>query len=94
MGTVEIAGGEEFCAELIAAEAFDYPLAEYEKVSLQLPQPGFVYAPVARNQQAGYAYICIDGKVVGKVPLVYGRTVEQTKEKKLSFWDKLFREEG
>ena len=94
LGTVEIAGGEEFCAELIAAEAFDYPLAEYEKVSLQLPQPGFVYAPVARNQQASYAYICIDGKAVGKVPLVYGRTVEQTKEKKLSFWDKLFREEG
>ena len=65
-------------------------MAENEKVSLALVGPGFVYAPVAAGADAGFAYVCIDGNAVGKVPLCYGETVEQVKEEEKSFLEKLF----
>ena len=32
----------------------------------------------------------IEGKAVGKVPVVYGATIEQTQPEEKSFWQKLF----
>ena len=92
LGTVEIAGGEEQNVQLIAAEDFDYALADDERVTIISRGTGFVYAPVAQNQASGFAYVCIDGNAVGKINLVYGDTVEQVKSKK-SFWSKLFGED-
>ena len=89
VGTVEIAGGDAGTAELIAGESFSYPLAFGETVQIQLPKPGFVYAPVVCGQEAGEAYVCIDGKAVGTVPLIYGQTIEQIPEEKLPFWKRL-----
>lgn len=89
VGTVEIAGGDAGTAELIAGENFSYPLASGETVQIQLPKPGFVYAPVVCGQEAGEAYVCIDGKAVGTVPLIYGRTIEQIQEEKSPFWKRL-----
>ena len=91
VGYVEIAGGDAGSVELVAAEGFSFPLAQDEEYQLVLQQPGFVYAPVAKEQQAGYVYICIGDSVVGKVPVVYGETVEQMKEEKPSFWQRIFR---
>ena len=55
-----------------------------------MPGPGFVYAPAVEGADAGLAYVLIEGKAVGKIPLVYGQTVEQTKEEeKNSFLQKL-----
>ena len=31
---------------------------------------------VRKMQEAGFAYVCLNGKPVGKIPLVYGETVE------------------
>ena len=36
------------------------------------------------------AHVLLDGAPVGKVPLVYGQTIEQTKEEKPNFWKRLF----
>lgn len=92
LGTVEVAGGAVGTAPLIAAQNFSYAMAVGEKVTLELPGMGFVYAPVAENQNAGYAHILVDGTSVGKVELVYGQTVERQPDPKRSFWQKLFGE--
>ena len=90
LGTFEIAGGQVGAVELLAAEDFSYAIAADEAVSIQLNGPGFVYAPVAEGGDAGFAYICLNGKAVGKLPMIYGQTVEKVTEEEKSFWDKLF----
>ena len=89
LGSVEIAGGQEGSAQLIAAEDFEYSLAEDEQAEIVITGPGFVYAPIAEGAEAGYAHICIDGRSVGKVPLIYGETVEKVPEAEKSFWERL-----
>lgn len=91
LGTLEIASGEYPFVSILAAEDFSYALADGEKTSIILPNPGFVYAPVVQWEDAGYAYVCLDNAVVGKIPLVYGETVEQIREDKTSRWDWLLR---
>lgn len=90
VGFAEIAGGQSGCVQLLAADDFDYALSPDEKVTLLIPGPGFVYAPVAEGADAGYAHVCIDGKSVGKVQLCYGETVEMMTEEEMTFWDRLF----
>jgi len=90
LGTQEVAGGSAGQVGLIAAEDFCYAMAEGETVSIELPGSGFVYAPVAEGQSAGYAHIFLDGAPVGKIELVYGETVEQEQEEKQSIWERLF----
>ena len=90
LGAQAVAGGQEGSVRLIAAEDFSFAVAESERLSLELPGSGFVYAPVAEGQSAGFAHVLLDGAPVGKVPLVYGQTIEQTKEEKPNFWKRLF----
>ena len=90
VGTLEVAGGQRRRVELIAAEDFSYSLAAEEHPVLMIPGPGFVYAPVAEGADAGYAYVLIAGKAVGKVPIVYGETIEQERTEKKSFLEKFF----
>lgn len=91
VGTVDIVGGDRGMVTLVADEHFECALAPQEQVTLVLPGTGFLYAPVAMGAKAGYAYVMIDGEAVGKIPLVYGQTVEQnvTEEKK-SIFQKIF----
>ena len=89
LGTAEVAGGQAGQVELLAGEDFSYALAPGEQVTLELPGAGFVYAPVKEGETAGVAHVLLDGKSVGSVELIYGRTVEQTKAPKRSFWQKL-----
>ena len=86
LGMAEIAGGEAGSVELLAAVDFDYALASDEEAELILPGTGFVYAPVTAGADAGFAHVCVDGRSVGKIPLIYGETVEQTQEKEKNFW--------
>ncbi len=90
LGTVELAGGQAGMAHLVAGESFAYALTAEETPQIILPGPGFVYAPVAQGQAAGYAYICLGDTAVGKVKLIYGETVEQEQIQEKSFWEKLF----
>jgi D-alanyl-D-alanine carboxypeptidase len=90
LGTADVVSGQSEKVQLLAAEGFSYPLATDEQVEIILSGPGFAFAPVVQGGKAGYAYICIGDACVGKVPLVYGQTVEQEIVKKKSFWSRLF----
>jgi D-alanyl-D-alanine carboxypeptidase len=91
LGTLQVFSGTEESVGLLAAEEFTFPLAAQERWSLILPQPGFVFAPVVMGGNAGFAYVCVDDKIVGKIPMIYGKTVEmQPEEKKKHFWEDWF----
>ena len=88
VGTVEVLGSGQ--ADLVAKEDFVYSLAENERLSFAIPGPGFVYAPVVEGADAGFANVLLEGKAVGRLPLVYGQTLEQKQPEEKSFWKKLF----
>ena len=90
IGAVRIAGGQAGQVQLVADTDFDYALCEGETVQIQLNGPGFVYAPAVQGAEAGFAHVCIGGKAVGKIPLVYGETVEKIPEEEKNFIEKLF----
>lgn len=89
MGFAQIVGGDQGQVQLLAEEDFDYALAPDEEVSLLIPGTGFVYAPVTAGAEAGFVHVCVDGSSVGKVPLIYGQTIEKIQDTKNSFWDRL-----
>ena len=90
VGTAEIAGGVCDGVELIAKAGFSYYLSEGEEPEICLPAPGFVYAPVAAGQDAGFAQIYLNNQWIGNVPLVFGRTVEQKSQPEPNLWEQLF----
>ncbi len=90
VGSVSVAGGTAGFVDVIACETFTFSLRAGETWHLELPDPGFVYAPVVRGQSAGYAHVLVEGKPIGKVPISYGETVEQEKEVRLPWWNRLF----
>ncbi len=92
LGSLEVVGGLAECVDLVADEGFVYPVKPDERITVCLQNPGFAYAPVVMDDFAGYAYICVDGKAVGKVRLLYSDTVEQYTPPKKSFFKKLFGE--
>ena len=77
VGSVQIMGGQTGYAPLLAADDFSYALSADEEPQILVSGSGFAYAPVSVGADAGFAHICIDGKSIGKIPLVYGETVEQ-----------------
>ena len=89
MGSIELLGGQRAQVQLLAAEDFSYAFADDEKYVIVLPGPGFAYAPVAAGQSAGFANILLDTRMVGKVPLVFGETIEMEQEQKIPFWKRL-----
>ena len=89
LGEVEIAGGDQEKVQLIAMDSFSFPLSDSEQPMIYLPHPGFVYAPVAECQEAGYAQVYLDDRWIGKVKLVYGKSVEQEIDQEPSLWKRL-----
>ncbi len=87
---LEVAGGMQGTVDILAEEDFYYSLAENEHPVLMMPGPGFVYSPVTEWADAGYAYVLLQGKAVGKIPVVYGQTVEKEEAQELTLWEKLF----
>ena len=90
LGDVEIVGGEVRRAEIVAGADFSFPVAKEERPQTVLSGQRFVYAPVTAGADAGFAYVLIEGKAIGKIPVVYGTTVEQEPEEK-RFFEKYFR---
>ena len=88
--TLEVVGGEVGTVSVLAAEDFSYALAQEEEPFVMLPGPGFVYAPAVEGADAGYAYVVLEGKAIGKVPVVFGQTVEQKPEETVSHRRRLF----
>ena len=87
-------GGMGDKVEILAAEDFSYAVAKEETLQLALPGPGFAYAPVVEGASAGWVYALIGGNAIGKIPTVYGATIEKTvpEEKSLSqkLWDRIW----
>lgn len=93
VGTLEVVGGEGEKVQVLAKEDFDFCLAPEEHPQLALPGPGFVYAPAVAGGDAGFVYVLIEGNAVGKVPVVYGETIEQVPEaEKPSAWRRFLEE--
>ena len=91
LGKVAVVGGEfDRYVPVVSQEDFCYALAPGEKVQTAVPGPGFVYAPAVAGSDAGFGYVLINGKAVGKVKAVYGATVEQAKTEEKNIWQKLF----
>jgi len=92
VAVLDVLGGEAAKVEILAAEDFAYALAPEEQPRLAMPGPGFVYAPAVEGADAGHAYVLIEGNAVGKVPVVYGQTVERKQEEETTLWRKLVRQ--
>ncbi len=90
LGTVPVLGGTEKEVKIIAQEDFFYPLAEGETPQIRLSNKSFFYAPVAEGGDAGFAYICLENKAVGKVRLAFADTVEQKIPQRKRFWEYWF----
>lgn len=90
VGVCQVEGGTAEQTGLLAGADFSYALRQEERVELRIPGLSFAYAPVAAGAPAGWAYICVDDVPVGKVPLVYGETVELLPREPLPFWKRLF----
>ena len=91
IGSLEVVGGENCRVEVLAAEDFDYALTAEEDPQVVLYGPGFVYAPAVQGADAGIAYVLIAGKAIGKIPLVFGETIEQIPETEKPLWEKLWK---
>ncbi len=91
LGTVEIAGGTSGYTDLVANEDFYFSMMKSEEAEIIIQGPDFVYAPVVKGQSAGAAYVRLGDTVVGKIPLIYGDTVEiKQEEQKAPFWRRIF----
>ena len=89
LGGIPVVNGKEDFVRVLAAEDFSYALATGEKPYIRLSNKGFVYAPLRQNAQAGFAYVCLGGKVVGRIQVVYESSVVEQEVKKPSLWERL-----
>ena len=92
LGEICVFGGEEFNVSLVAQADFAYPLAKGEEPLIRFSKKDMVFAPVVKDADAGYAYICLGDHAVGKIPVRFDRTIEQQQEKKQSLRQRLFGE--
>ena len=90
LGALQVFGGAEERVEVVAAEDFSYALAKEEKTEIRFGGSGLVYAPVVEGANAGFAYVCVDGKAVGKVAIKFTKTIEQLLPEKKSLWQRWF----
>ena len=90
LGERFVINGTEDSVAVFATADFYYPVMADEQISVILSAPEFAYAPVSAGAEAGFAYVCIDDKAVGKVPIAYGQTIELRPIQKQSFWNRLF----
>ena len=74
----------------LSSKDFDFSVADSDMPEIVVDGIGFVYAPVIEMQDAGIAYVCLGNNVVGKIPLVYGETIEEKREESQSFWQKIW----
>ena len=84
VGMTEVAGGLDGKVQLIAADDFVYSVERDESIEICMPKPGFVYAPVVAGQHAGDAQVYLNGQWIGKIPLIFGATIEKYKEPPIS----------
>lgn len=77
LGRLKVFGGTQQEVAVVATEDFSYALRADETTTIRLSQKDMTFAPVVEGGDAGFAYICLGDKAVGKVPVEYAHTVEQ-----------------
>ena len=92
LGVLPVFGGTEEWVEVHAQENFSVAMANGERVSVAFSRKGPAFAPVVEGADAGMAYLCLDGNVVGQIPVVYGKTIEQQSIEKKSILQNLLGE--
>lgn len=91
LGSIEVLGGEGELVHLVAQEGFSYALTQQEQPQIILSQREFVYAPVVEGADAGYAYVVLGEKTIGRIPVMYGETVErETEQEEKTLLQKIF----
>jgi D-alanyl-D-alanine carboxypeptidase len=75
IGSVDVIGGDRSEVSVVTSEDFFYSIAENETASVVIAGPQFAYAPISSGQSAGFAYILLDGAVIGKVPIEYSDSI-------------------
>ena len=90
LGYRHIIGGDGTAVPLVAEKSFSYALADGEEIGIVLSPQLFSYAPVEGGAGEGCAYAVLDGTVIGQIPLVWGTSLEETKEKEKPFLQRLF----
>ena len=93
VGKLEIVGGDPAQVSVLAAENFAYSVSNEEQPQLLLSGSGFLYAPAVEGADAGFAYVLLSGRAVGKIPVVYGQTSEIARQepeakRRFLFWRK------
>lgn len=91
VGYLEIVGGTKRRVAVRASDNFIFSLRKEETPQLLIPGSGFIYAPVTEGASAGYAYVLVSGKAVGKIPIVYAETSEIRELPQDRWIDKLIR---
>ncbi len=90
LGTLPVLGGDGEQVRLLAMENYSCPVGQQEQPCIRISAKSFVFAPVFRGADAGFAYICIDGHTIGRVPVCYGDTVQMRASARPSLWQRLF----
>ncbi len=91
LGYRPVVGGVDCKVAIRSKDNFSYALAEGETPNICLDSRQFQYAPVTEGADAGFAYVMLGERVIGRVPVVYGGTVEQEQEtQKKSIWERWF----
>lgn len=90
LGELSVIGGDTQYVRVLAQEDFFFAVSSDEAPRVVLSGQGFSYAPVVAGEEAGYAYVCIGDQAVGKVPVVYADTVEQSAPERRNFWERWF----
>ena len=90
LGYRYVAGGDGTHVPLIAETGFSYAMTQDEQIEIVLSPQFFSYAPVTGGRPEGSAYVVLDGQVVGQIPLVWGSSMIETKQKEKTFLECLF----
>ena len=90
LGYRHIVGGDGTAVPLLAGESFSYAMAPDEEFDIVLDPRYFSYAPVTGGAGEGSAYVVLGHQVVGRIPLVWGSSLEETKQKEKTLLERLF----
>ena len=90
VGQIPVFGGTEESVAVRAAADFSIPMRQGEQVTLRLSQKGVCFAPVVEGADAGFVYVCVDGAALGKIPVIFDKTIERLEIPKKNFWNRWF----
>ncbi len=89
LGCLSVFGGNSAQVRVLAAEDLTCALASGEQPQIVLSAKGYTFAPVVRDASAGFAYVRVDGKTLGRIPVVFAETVEMQTREQPPLWRRI-----